>query len=941
MVGNRMTTELIGREHEMSAIGAFADEARRGPVALVIAGDPGIGKTVLWGAAVADARRRCKTVLACRTDAGEAAMSFTGLSDLVGEGLEEALGGLAPPRRSALEVALLLDEPETDPPDPRAVALGFLDIMRARARVGPVLVAVDDLQWLDQPTAQVLQFALRRLRAEPVGFLATLRTAPGSASSLALDRWVLAERPPVVLTPGPLALGALYRLLRDRLSLELPRPQLVRLREVTAGNPFYALELGRELLRTQTGAAVARSLPVPRTLTALLGERIARLPAATRKVVLATAALSRPTVTVLSAAFGDASGVQAGLDRAAAEGVVELDGSRVAFTHPLLGSVCYESAPSSERRAVHRILATAVGDVEERARHLALASEGRDAAVATELDAAAAAAVARGAPAAAAELSELAAQLTPSEGRPERRRRLRAAELHRLAGDRGRAATLLERLLADTRPGLERADVLFALARARRADLPRIAALCDEALALAADGDARCAEILAFRSWMHLLAGRVRDALSDARAALERAERAREPVLLARAIARVAMAETWTLDITPGLLERGAIIEERLDGSLEFHESPDVTLGRRLMCQSRFDAAVPHLERARRRAEARGDEGSRGHVLFHLFQVEWFTGRWARASEYVAMMRELADLLGDRQYRAISLYAQALLDAHLGRVPEAHAAAEEALRIAEAVSDELFAIQSQTVLGFIELSVGDVAAADRNLRRLPAWLIERGWNEPTDFAWAPAIEALTGLGELGRADAYLTQYEARARRAGSPWALATAARCRGLLWGARGDPPAAFAAFDDALAQHDRMQAPFERARTLLALASVRRRARQKRATRETLEQALAIFEELGARLWADRARDDLARISGRRSGAADELTESERRVAVLASEGRSNKEIAGALHVTVHTVEAHLSRVYRKLGLRSRAELARRGVGEPAVPPLKTAAKV
>jgi DNA-binding CsgD family transcriptional regulator len=194
---------------------------------------------------------------------------------------------------------------------------------------------------------------------------------------------------------------------------------------------------------------------------------------------------------------------------------------------------------------------------------------------------------------------------------------------------------------------------------------------------------------------------------------------------------------------------------------------------------------------------------------------------------------------------------------------------------------------------------------------------------------------------LHRADAYLTQYEARARRADSPWALATAARCRGLRCAAGGDTRAAFAAFDGALAQHDRILAPFERARTLLALASVRRRARQKRATRETLEQALGIFEQLGARLWADRALDDLARISGRRSGAADELTESERRVAVLASEGRSNKEIAGALQVTVHTVEAHLSRVYRKLGVRSRAELARRGPGNPAEPALTRAAKV
>jgi DNA-binding CsgD family transcriptional regulator len=416
----------------------------------------------------------------------------------------------------------------------------------------------------------------------------------------------------------------------------------------------------------------------------------------------------------------------------------------------------------------------------------------------------------------------------------------------------------------------------------------------------------------------------VRDALGHARAALEHAERVTDPELLARAIARVAMAETWTLEVTRGLLERGVEIEEGLESSLEFHESPRVTLARRLMCLSDFDGARPILEAAEAEAALRGDEGTRGHVLFHLFQVEWFTGRWDAAGRHAGAALELADQLGDEQYRGIARYAQALLGAHRGRVADAGAAAQEALSIAEAISDALFALQSRTVLGFLELSEGDFEAADRELRPLPAWLVSHGWDEPTDFAWANAIEALVGIGECERARSYLEQYEQRAQRSASPWALATAARCRGLLVAAEGDLEAGLAALERGLVEHDRMRCPFERGRTLLALGSVQRRSRRKRDARDTLDQALGIFDELGADLWARQARAELERISGRRAR-TNRLTTTEERVAALAGQGRANKEIAAALHMSVHTVEAHLTRTYRKLGIRSRAALATR----------------
>jgi DNA-binding CsgD family transcriptional regulator len=315
-------------------------------------------------------------------------------------------------------------------------------------------------------------------------------------------------------------------------------------------------------------------------------------------------------------------------------------------------------------------------------------------------------------------------------------------------------------------------------------------------------------------------------------------------------------------------------------------------------------------------------------VLFHRFQVEWFTGRWGEADQLAARALELADQLRDDQYRVIALYARALLDAHLGRVEPARTRAAEALAIADTVSDALFAVQSRTVLGFLALSHGDPSAADRELRALPAWLYSNGWREPTDFAWANAIEAMIGTGDHQEAETWLERYEDLAARSSSPWALATAARSRALLCEARGTIETAREALDRALAEHARMRCPFEHGRTLLAAGSVRRRAREKRAARQTLEEAHAIFDSLGARLWASRASDELARISGRRPTSSD-LTKSETTLAAFAAEGLSNKEIAAAMHISVHTVEAHLTRIYRKLGIRSRAALGRRLRGE------------
>jgi DNA-binding CsgD family transcriptional regulator len=893
---------VIGREEELGSIEAFLDELH--PSALLIAGEPGIGKTILWEAGVEAARGRSRRVLAHRAVEAEAKLAFTGLSDLISGAIDETLPSLSPPRRRALEVALLLQEPEReDPaPDPRAIALAFLDILRALAASGPILLAIDDLQWVDPASAQVLQFALRRLEDEPVAVLATVRADAAVALADAAR-----------LSLGPLSLGALHHLLKERLDLDLPRPELVRLREMTAGNPFFALEVGRELRRAHARLAPGHPLPVPANLKQLIGGRLARLSDETREVLLSASALARPTVGALEDVHGEAA--RDALEEAARAGVIELGDSSVRFAHPLLASVCYEEAPVWRRRDAHRRLADILADVEERARHTALAAEGPDPAVAAELEAAADHAAARGATAAAAELADLAPR-DPRYG-------LRAAHFHRLAGNRERAAAILDELLAEVSAGPERADVLFALASLRRGDLREITKLCEEALREAGHDNARGAEISAFLSWMKLLAGDVRGALADARAGLAKAENAKDDVLLVRAIARVAMAETWACAITPGLVERGVEMEKSLDRTLEFHESPTIALARRLICLSDLTRARSLLKDAEVCAAARGDEGTRAHVLFHRALLEWFAGRWDDALVYAAAGLELAEQLGDEQLRGMFLNARATVDASLGN-ERARSEAEEAVAISQAVSDAVFPVWDLAALGHLELSLGNLRAADEYLRPLPARLVSLGWDDPTDQVWPDAIETLIGLGELDEASSLLELFEERAQRLGGPWPVAAAARCRGLLAAADGDIAGAFESFSHSLAAHEQTESPFERARTLLALGSVRRRAKQKRAARDALEQAIAAFEQLGAQLWAERAREELARVSGRRPSPS-ELTETEERVARLAARGLSNKEIAAALFVTVHTVESHLVHIYRKLGIRSRGELAAR----------------
>ncbi len=382
---------VVGRGNELSRLDAFMDDVAHGPAVLLLEGESGIGKTTLWKRGVAAAAERGWRVLSTRPAESEAKLSYAGLADLL-EASDDVIQALPDPQRNALEVALLRAGPEEgSSSDARAVSAAVLTALREAAAAGPVLIALDDVQWLDPSTASALGFAVRRLESEPIGLLLARREA-GAALPFGLSRAFPEDRIARIRLE-PLSVDDLGVLLHARLGASLPRPTLKRLHEMSGGNPFFALEIARAELRGElrpTGAA----LPVPQTLREdLLRDRLRALPSSNREILLYASACSRPTVELLEAVAGSTD-VAGHLTKAVDAGIVEIDGDGVSFTHPLYGSAIYAEASREHRHRVHRQLAEVIEDPEERARHLALGTDDPDPEAAAALEVAAQAAVA-------------------------------------------------------------------------------------------------------------------------------------------------------------------------------------------------------------------------------------------------------------------------------------------------------------------------------------------------------------------------------------------------------------------------------------------------------------------------------------------------------------------------------------------------------------------
>jgi DNA-binding CsgD family transcriptional regulator len=919
---------VVGRDAELGAIERFLDDARARFTALVLEGEPGIGKTTVWREATRRAEERGYRVLSCRPVQAEATLAFASLGDLLAPVGEATVAMLPEPQRVALEVALLQRPASGAVADRRTVGAALTSLLTRLAADAPLLVAIDDVQWLDRPSAAALAFALRRLAQRPVAVLVAERLEHGGAAdALGLDLHV-AERTER-LRLGRLTLSGIYHVLHERLGRVFPRPLLQRVMEASGGNPLWALEIARALDEADVRPSPGEPLPVPSGLTALLRDRVGRLPAPSREALLVVALTAEPSPDLVERALRRP--VTDALERALTAGVVELRGEGIRFSHPLLAAAVSSVTLPERRRALHQRLADLMDDPEQRARHMALGAEAPDETVAAQLEVAAAQALRRGAPEASAELLALACQLTPHQRSDDlARRQLQHAEAVYRAGDTDEAERLLRDLIEHGPPGVLRARALELDARLLwvngSGDEP--AARCLQGLAEAGDDVATRARLYAL---LAVVASDAVDASRYARAARTLLDELDDPdpEVLAQTLLAFITAEFNLGHGLPSAEVEQALALERVAPVPSVADRTSAALGALLKYAGDYDGARHWLEATYRAAIEEGDEGSLPYAVSHFPQLELWTGHWAEAERWALEHVELAQRTGQQSQRWQALFNVAFVHAHAGQTEEARRAAEEALAVGDAIGDRWALPPVCGVLGFVELSVGEHARAVEQFARAERVREELGVRDP----WRGAedyVEALVAAGEFDTAERVTDELEDRARAFAWPTAIAPALRCRALLVAARGHLDDAVVALEEALAQHERALVPFSLARTLLVVGQVRRRRRERGAAKAALERAHALFSELGAPLWAARASAELQRVAIRRgTGAA--LTPTEQRVAELAAQGRTNREVAEALFISAKTVEANLSRVYRKLGIRSRAELGAKMATRPA----------
>jgi DNA-binding CsgD family transcriptional regulator len=908
---------VVGRDAELDVVKEFLEPRPERGRALLLEGEAGIGKTTLLAAAEGEARRREWQVLGCRPAAAEAQLAFAALADAFGEALDGDLTTLPEPQRAALLGAVRRAGTDVDR---LALSMGVLNLLRVLARAGPVALFVDDAQWLDEPSARAFSFALRRLATEPVAVVASRREGESLAPEFGeAVRAIGFSRLPV----RALSFGAIARIVRAQLSVSFSRPALLRIYDAAGGNPFFALELARAAVQASERGDV---LAIPESLRELVRIRLAALPDETRAALLVVAALGQPASSVVAAAVAD---WEEAVAPAVDAGVVEFVEGRVRFTHPLLGSAVYSDAPEHRRRSVHRALADVADDVEQRGWHLALATERPNERVAAKIAAAAAAAAARGAPETAAELAEQARRLTPASRKDLRATRaLDAATYAWSAGDAKRSKTMLLELVESLPPSPVRAAARQVLVKIVD-DIEETLTQLDLALEDAAGAPAEKASVLNLRARQRIWAGDFAGAIADAQAAANNAAAAGSAAELA-----VALGREWHARATAGepapheLLERAVALERSLDERIPVGESPTRLRGVCALWEDDLETAWSLLASIDRDVQARS-ESWRAIVLRTLAEVELRRGRTAEALRAVGEATEIAEYWGVVHAEAAILAIAALVKGTVGAVDEARRAAQRALELMRPVGYDVIVRDAERALGFLELSLGDAAAAAAVLEPL---LTRSGLGHPTaEAAAADAIEALLGMGRVADAEALTVAFAAQAERSRRPRASAAVARSAALVAAARDD-------LDEALGHADQAAAlaagsePLERGRALLVLGLVCRRAKRRQAAREALESARRVFDAVPAPLWAQRARAELERVGGRR-GSAGELTPSERRVADLVRAGKTNREIAAELFVTVHTVEKTLTRAYAKVGVRSRTELAHRLADLEAVP--------
>ncbi|MET7274481.1 LuxR family transcriptional regulator [Streptomyces flaveolus] len=927
----RRSDLVIGRE---APFGAAREQLTRGG-SVLLHGPAGIGKSTVLRTLATEYARTARTVLRCSATESESHLPFLALADLLGPVLDDVSGALPAAQRTALESALTGRGESTLQRDGLALRLAVLSALRALAAEGPVLVVADDLQWLDPASTELLGFAARRLGDTPVRLLCAVRT-DGQEYGQEYDRHLRASPPDTrAVRLDPLTRAQVSALLDQRGFSGLPRSTVRDIHRTSGGNPLFALELGRALAESPTPPRPGEPLPVPTSLRALVLSRLEMLSEEARRTLLVASAGARPTPALLHAA--GRVNAEAETAQAAELGLLATDpeGPAVRFAHPLISAALYAEAPAPERRAAHAALSTAASDPIERARHLALATTGTDPEVAARLAEAAALARDRGAPSVAASLGLLAARHTPADSAPgPDGRRLQAAEDAITAGEVDLARDVAREVLTRaTAPG-ERVRAWMVVIEAAGQAIGDVDAVFPQALADAGD-DPRLLALVHYQlAWRGLVVqGDFAQGREEAAHAARLAARAGDRSTELLALAFQAQAETLMgHPDAPVTIERAR--QEPQDPRVACHHNgAGSSRFRWLVMSDRLAEARNTVTALLREVRRRGMAESEVHYLRFLSETELHAGHCGRALE---LARESLTLARDAGIgEGAGAMQAALAEAAGGDVERALTLAREAVRRAEEDGDAVYLSRALAALGHAHLVAGDAGAAVDALRRVRELEAGAGITDPARGRWQGDLaEALVRTGQPAEAQEVIEVTRAHALRLGRGSVLAVLDRAEARLRAARGEHRSAVARLVSARDRLAELGFGLEEARAAFALAELR----AGRPGPVSYDEAARLFRRCRALPWlrqveaAVAARAAAAEPAPVRLAAAPDclagLASMERQVASLVMEGATNREIAARLFVSVKTVEATLTRVYRKLGIRSRVDIVRLAAG-------------
>jgi len=915
----------MGRTQEIERLEHFLGDLPRGSRTLLLEGEVGVGKTTLLDRLASSARERSWTVLTASPVEAELPWEFAALTDLFGSLPRASVRHLPLVQQQAMDVVVFRREPPDGSVDSLTLATAVLSVLRVLAADAPVVLAVDDLPWLDPPSARILEFVIRRTGDAPIGLVGTVRTAwePRRVhlftDDLTPDR---VER----LAVGPLDARTIAQVLAEREPDAARGSRLQAIYRWSGGNPLFALQL-LDVAPEELGTWSVPTPGVPDALRRVIGDRLGDLAPGTRDVLLVAALSNSPTVESTMAAARDAATARGALQDAAGVGIISIGGDGLHFAHPLIRAVVVDAASPAERRHAHRRLAGRSTTSEERARHLALGSEGPDESVAAAVEAAAVVATGRGGNEIAADLAALAAELTPADDPTSRgRRTAHEADYRFLAADPFRACELLESVVATVEPGPERAEYLRRLARyaTHRGDpatawVERLTSALDES---GDDPELRGAIALDLAVALSNVGEHGRAAEYGAMA-LDLAVESGDSALEGQICAGMA----YGLVVGGGGLVR-ELVDRALSGpdqppGLSMELRPRFVVARALYFAEEFAEARVLFEEELASARSEGIKPGLALLLGSLAQLEILTGNWGRAGQ---LLDELGDYQDDTPVVAVANGTRGWFQVCRGQVDEGRRAIDTAIATASAANMPIFVLEMAYALG-LSCALGESDEAHTQLAPFVVLARSAGVTEPSLLRFVPdEISALVRLGDLDAASELLGYFEGAPSGSDRSWVTAAAGRCHALLSAARGDLVDAADVVERALADHRRVPQPFEEARTYLAAGEIYRRARAKRKAGEALARAIEIFEELGSPAWSRHARGELARVGlrvGRSATGGHDLTVAERGVVELVISGMTNREVAEQLFMAQRTVESHLSRAYRKLGVHSRTQLA------------------